>query len=255
MAFITSFLSLPNEILLMIFEMLDIASLFAVSDTCKLFNLLSCEYIIKSFESPELTLRLSFNQEYKLKPQVEFRFSHVDKATNNLVFKPKTQRQMKFYNSAVVRKPNLYNVALMTDNNNEISCLSKENFLPKTAPISIKNSGTFNKTHKINRYSNNNLQLSYSFSYTVSTTPENVKPTRSGERWITPTEFSCPFEFFYPQEDSVYKRFMNLFGKQRGNKTSMKKLSKQKWVNSKLIASKKYEQMHHSVSTPNLVFH
>ncbi|CAG8510955.1 7809_t:CDS:1 [Paraglomus brasilianum] len=245
-AFITSLLSLPNEILHMIFEMLDIASLFAVSDTCKLFNLLSYEYIIQSFESPELTLRLSFNQEYKLKPQVEFHFSHVDESSNNLVFKPTTQKQIKFYNSAVVHKPTLYNAALTTDNN-EVSRLSKENFLQKASPLSIKNYGTFNETHKIHR---DNHPLSYTFKYTVSTTPENIARTRSGERWVTPEEFSCPIDFFYPQGKSISKIFTKLFGKQRQNKAPTKKLSKRKWRNNKAIEAKKYEETNRSVPTP-----
>ncbi|CAG8543934.1 1163_t:CDS:1 [Paraglomus occultum] len=236
-AFTLSLLSLPNEILLIIFEMLDIASLFAVSDTCTLFNALSCEFIIQSFQSPDVTLRLSFNQEYKLKPHVEFQFSHFDKKTHNLVFKPTTEKTIKFYNSAVVRKPTLSTAALVTGNN-ETCRLAKENFLQKASTLSIKNYGTFNETHMITR---NDHQSSYNILYTVSPTPENIVPTRSGERWVTPTEFSCPIEFFYPQGNSISKMIMKLFSKQRKNMTPTKKLSKRKWADRKAIEAKKYE--------------
>ncbi|CAG8560408.1 5208_t:CDS:1 [Paraglomus brasilianum] len=242
---ITSLISLPNEILLLIFESLDIISLLALSDTCRRFNALSYTRLLSLFASPDLTLKFSLNQEYKWQPQVDLSFSHFDADTQNLVFKPKSQTALTFYNSAVLRKPNLCNISLIQgiNENGEPRSL-KENLLQKSYSLSIKPIGTFQQIHKVYRRGKGtkHMPLSYTFSYTVSPpTEESLSKTGNRERLITLIEFSCPVGFFYPQATTAQKIIGNLFGRRRGKK-KVKKLSTTTLIDSKIHLDKSCEQ-------------
>ena len=246
---ITSLISLPNEILLLIIESLDIISLLALSDTCRHFNALSYTQLLSLFASPDLELKFSFNQEYKWPSHVELSFSHFDTDTQNLVFKPKNPTPVTFYNSPVLRKPNLCNISLIQgiDENGEPRLL-KDNLLQKSYPLSVKPIGTLQQIHRVYRRGKGtkHMPLLYTFSYTVS---ETSPKTDSREKWITLIEFSCPVGFFYPQSTTAQKIIGNLFCRQRGiKKKALKKSSTARLIDSKSQMDKRCEQTNESIN-------
>ncbi|CAG8560722.1 1317_t:CDS:1 [Paraglomus occultum] len=239
---ITSLSSLPNEILLLIIESLDIISLLALSDTCRRFNDLSYTQLLSLFNSSDIKLIILLSQEYKWQFHVELSFSHFDADTQNLVFKPQSQTSLTFYSSAVLRNPNLCNINLIQEiNENEEPCPLKENLLPKSHSLSIKQIGTFQQIHKVYRRGKGakHMPLWHTFSYSVSAPTEEMSPKTDRKRLITPIEFRCPVGFFYPQSTTAQMIFRKLFGRQRWQKN---KLSTTTLIDSEIQMDKSSEQ-------------
>ncbi|CAG8514001.1 8953_t:CDS:2 [Ambispora leptoticha] len=231
--------SFPNEILLLILQNLDIITLLSVCNVSKRFHQVSVVALESRFAEPNLRLHLGFEQEQKWRFNVDFKFSHVNTQTGNLVFRPiKQQTSLRLFHSPLLRNPSISKISLScrqissskslkpksssnslrnlpstnAHHNNHHVLKLDTNFLQKSCKFAIKSCGEQEQQRDVYRigHGSKHLQVSYSFKYTVETAPPTIRKLRGGERWITPISFECPASFFYPHEPTAHKVIMSL---------------------------------------------
>ncbi|CAG8449306.1 3483_t:CDS:1 [Ambispora gerdemannii] len=229
----TTLNSFPNEILLLIFQDLDLISLLSVCNVSKRFHQMATVALEMRFAEPNLRLNLGFDQEHKWRFNVDFKFSHVNTQTGNLVFKPaKQQTSLRLFHSPLLRNPTINKISLscrQVSSSNTLKSKSKSsstslqsnilpsiptNFLQRSCKFSVKSCGQQERQRKVYRIGHGltHLQVSYSFTYTVETAPPSIQKLRGGERWVNPIAFECPTSFFYPHEPTAHKIIMSLLG-------------------------------------------
>ncbi|CAG8696775.1 15675_t:CDS:1 [Cetraspora pellucida] len=219
---ISSLLTLPNELLLLLFETLDIPTILSLSNVCNKFLLIAQVCLAKRFKTSNLELTLLLDQEYRRKNHINFSFDHFDSKTERFVFTPKKDKAMRFINSRMIGCPKLRRIQLSGfDNNNTFI---DKNLLQKacTLPIESNNSilQKISSEYRIGRGSTH-LKSTYTFTYSISDSPPPFTiSTRRGERWIKPLRFECSPCFFYPHEPIAHKIIMDLihFKKKNQNK-------------------------------------
>ncbi len=211
-----------NEVLLMIFSEMDISTLLSLSSTCKDFRRLANICLSKIFKEQNVGLTLKFDQEHKWRSDLLMEFDHVNEKNGNFIFRPKEENSLlRFYHSALLKKPNIYKISLnnvttsptnQQEKENEDATQNDEtNLLQKSVGISIKTrDGICQKIQNVYRMGNGSSHLKVPFIFTYSVVdipPPNETKSRGGERWITPLSFECPPSFFYPDE-AVFHRFL-----------------------------------------------
>ncbi|CAG8589148.1 24993_t:CDS:1 [Dentiscutata erythropus] len=204
---ISSLLTFPNELLLLLFESLDIPSILALSNVCNRFLLIAQVCLAKRFKDSNFELSLFFDQEFRRKLNIDFTFERFDLETGKFVFIPKNDKPIRFIHSRVVGSPKLRRIQFTGFDNDAKS--DDKNLLQKscTLPIDLNNSIIKKSSfvYRIGRGSTH-LKSRYTFTYSISDSPPPlVRRTRSGERWITPLRFECSPCFFYPQEPITHK--------------------------------------------------
>lgn len=205
--FSSSLLIFPNEILLMIFEVIDdIPTLINLSSVCKRFKNVANNCLKHAFKSKNVGLRLFFEQERRLFFTVNFFFDSVDEKTGNFIFRPKQAKPFKFHNSSVTSNPTLWQIIPSLDGDNKSSYPFNHNLLQKSCKLSIKTPNrTYQKIKEV--YRRSHLKVPYSFSYFIESSLKYEKKC-GNERWIAPISFECPTSFFYPKETNL-QRIMN----------------------------------------------
>ncbi|CAJ0905820.1 7861_t:CDS:2 [Entrophospora sp. SA101] len=223
----------PNEILSLIFLNLDIGDLLMVCSVSKRFKDIGTLCFVKRLKAKSpatfnkngnncIGLLLSFEQEHRLRYNLEFEFESYDELSGNFKFKPKptpsnNKKTIRFIQSSMVKNPSLYRVVLFgcsklnlkrhhhhnnvtpTPNSHIATNLinnhndHQHDFLSKSMSMPIKSQNErFTKTQHAYRMGDgiNHLKVPYKFTYSISETPPpSMVKTRSGERWIVPESF------------------------------------------------------------------
>jgi len=144
----------------------------------------------------------------------------MDDATGNLCFMPVKKVGLRLFRSAMLRNPQLWQVALV---NRSAACddptssaaidikhdldgpaMPHTNFLHRTHSLDIRHLGE--RRVVVGRKPGSlNTAAPYAFTYSIATTPQGIRKSRSGERWVTPLAFECPAWFFYPRPSAAQK--------------------------------------------------
>ncbi|CAG8774021.1 17744_t:CDS:1, partial [Racocetra persica] len=210
---ISSLLTLPNELLLLLFESLDFPSILSLSNVCNRFLLIAQVCLARRFKDSNLTLTLFFDQEYRRKNSLNFSFDHFDSETGRFIFTPKKDKVMRFMNSRMLGCPKLRRIHF-TDFDNTL-IFDDKNLLQKSCSLPIESTNSIlqkiSSEYRIGRGSTH-LQSIYTFNYSISDSPPSplVIRTRRGERWIKPLRFECSPCFFYPHEPIAHKIIMDI---------------------------------------------
>ncbi|KAF0512403.1 hypothetical protein F8M41_018003 [Gigaspora margarita] len=205
---ISSLLTFPNELLLLLFESLDIPSILSLSNVCNRFLLIAQICLAKRFKDSNFELSLFFDQEYRQKCCVNFIFERFDSETGRFIFIPKNHKFMRFINSRMVGSPKLRKIQFTGfDNNAKVDNKNLLQKKPCAFPIELNNS-TIKKNSFVYRIGRGSTHLKsrYTFTYSVSDSPPPLmRRTRGGERWIKPLQFECSPCFFYPHEPIAHQ--------------------------------------------------
>ncbi|RIB24727.1 hypothetical protein C2G38_622529 [Gigaspora rosea] len=225
---ISSLLTFPDELLLLIFEILDISTILSLSDVCNRFLSISQVSLAKKFKDSNIGPLLVFDQENRRRCNIEFTFEQFELETGRFIFIPKKSNVIRFIHSRMILSPKLRKVLFTGIDNGANS--DYKNFIQKSCTLSIESNNSIiqkiSTVYRIGRGSTN-LKSQFNFTYSISDIPPPLtNKTRCGERWITPVRFECSPCFFYPHESIARKIIMDIIRFRRRNNQTKKNNSK-----------------------------
>ncbi|KAF0501943.1 hypothetical protein F8M41_019870 [Gigaspora margarita] len=217
--YISSLLTFPDELLLLLFESLDISTILSLSDVCNRFLSIGQVSLAKKFKDSNLGLLLVFDQEHRRRCNVEFAFEQFELETGRFIFIPKKSNVIRFIHSRMILSPKLRKVLFTGIDNGANS--DYKNFIQKSCTLSIESNNsilqTISTVYRIGRGSTH-LKSQFNFTYSLSDIPPlSTDKNRCGERWITPVRFECSPCFFYPHESIARKIITNIIHFKRRN--------------------------------------
>ncbi|CAG8649301.1 12405_t:CDS:1, partial [Dentiscutata heterogama] len=221
----TSLLTFPNELLLLLFESLDISTILSLSDVCNRFLSIGQVCLAKKLKDLNLGLSLIFDQEYRQIHNVEFALEQFELESGRFIFTPKKSKVIRFIHSRMTMSPKLRRVIFTGIDNSDY-----KNFIQKSCTLSIEsNDSILQKISTVYRIGRGltHLKSQFRFTYSISDIPPlSTVKTRRGERWFTPIRFECLSCFFYPHEPIARKIIRDIIHFKRRNNQTKKNNSK-----------------------------
>ncbi|CAG8683066.1 6616_t:CDS:1 [Dentiscutata erythropus] len=218
----SSLLTFPNELLLLLFESLDISTILSLSDVCNRFLSIGQVCLAKKLKDLNLGLSLIFDQEYRQIYNVEFAFEQFELESGRFIFIPKKSEVLRFTHSRMIMSPKLRKVIFTGIDDGANS--DYKNFIQRSCTLSVEsNNSILQKISTVYRIGRGltHLKTQFKFTYSISDIPPlSTDKIRRGERWLTPVRFECLSCFFYPHEPIARKIIRDIIHfKRRNNQT------------------------------------